>query len=246
MAQLGALRAVLARVVPRSGIDLAARMDAMLASGTGDGWRFAGLPSDVEACRAALLTLDVAAQGLHECNFDRLDAGAQDSVLERVAEDWPVSTEELLPFYQDVENFIGVSGPRSYPWDAGRRYPLPPVPRNAPAQMMQAGCDALDIRACDAPAAVLSHPYLQAGAETQPACVNCGYCHQGCRTGAKTSMDATYLLLAVNARAEVRAECVVHGFERNESAHNLCIVSNQGRGPTTEMRGRVPVRSNRR
>ncbi len=45
--------------------------NAMLASGTGDGWRFADLPSDVEAFRAALTTLD---------------AGAQDSVLERLAE----------------------------------------------------------------------------------------------------------------------------------------------------------------
>ena len=60
MAQLGTLRAVPARVVPQSGIDLAAGIDAMLASGTGDGWRFADLPSDVEACRA-LTTLDAAA-----------------------------------------------------------------------------------------------------------------------------------------------------------------------------------------
>ncbi len=40
--------------------------------------------------------------------------------------DWPLSYEDLLPFYERVERFLGVSGAQSYPWDAGRRYPLPP------------------------------------------------------------------------------------------------------------------------
>lgn len=85
-AQLGTLRAVLARVVPQSGIDLAARVDAMLASGTGDGWRFADLPADAAACRAALATLDAVAQGLHGHGFTELDADVQDGLLARMAE----------------------------------------------------------------------------------------------------------------------------------------------------------------
>jgi choline dehydrogenase-like flavoprotein len=38
-----------------------------------------------------------------------------------VGEDWPIGYDELLPYYQRVEAFIGVSGPRSYPWDVSRR-----------------------------------------------------------------------------------------------------------------------------
>ncbi|MCZ2495191.1 alpha/beta fold hydrolase [Xylophilus sp. Kf1] len=55
-AQLDTLRAVADRVVPQSGpkIDLAARLDAQLAAGKGDGWRFADMPPDGEACAAAL------------------------------------------------------------------------------------------------------------------------------------------------------------------------------------------------
>ncbi len=60
-----------------------------------------------------------------------------------VAEDWPIGADELLPFYQRVERFIGVSGPRHYPWDPARRYPLAPVPRNASADVMERGCAAL-------------------------------------------------------------------------------------------------------
>lgn len=129
--------------------------------------------------------------------------------------DWPVDYAELKPFYERVEGFIGVSGPRSYPWDAQRRYPLAPVPRNGPARIMARACEELGIRATDAPAAVVSRDFAQEGGGTRNACINCGFCHQGCRNGAKTSMDVTYLPLAVAHGAEIRSMCRVHGTARD-------------------------------
>jgi choline dehydrogenase-like flavoprotein len=32
--------------------------------------------------------------------------------------DWPLTYGDLLPYYEEVERFIGVSGPADYPWDA--------------------------------------------------------------------------------------------------------------------------------
>ncbi len=57
--QLKTLRAVAGRVVPQTGplIDLAARLDAQLAAGKGDGWRFANMPPDCEAYTLALNAL---------------------------------------------------------------------------------------------------------------------------------------------------------------------------------------------
>ena len=54
--QLQTLRTVADRVVPQTGssIDLAARLDAQLAAGRDDGWRFANMPSDREAYPLAL------------------------------------------------------------------------------------------------------------------------------------------------------------------------------------------------
>ena len=141
--------------------------------------------------------------------------------------DWPFGAEALEPFYREVEGFIGVSGPADYPWDAGRRYPLPPVPRNASAQVMQSACDKLGIRACDAPAAVVSRDLQQPGTPLRQACINCGYCHQGCRNGAKTSMDVTYLPVAVAAGAEIRAECFVHTIERDAGGQVSAVVYRQ-------------------
>ncbi|WPB55384.1 alpha/beta hydrolase [Xylophilus sp. GOD-11R] len=54
--QLNTLRAVTTCALPQTGpaIDLAARIDAQLAAGKGDGWRFADMPPDREAYPLAL------------------------------------------------------------------------------------------------------------------------------------------------------------------------------------------------
>ncbi|MDF2666987.1 MAG: putative hydrolase or acyltransferase [Microbacterium sp.] len=59
LAQLTLLREIADLVVPQDGpaIDIAARVDAQLARGEGDGWRNAELPPDPEAYRAGLDTL---------------------------------------------------------------------------------------------------------------------------------------------------------------------------------------------
>ncbi|WP_182177562.1 GMC family oxidoreductase [Methylobacterium radiotolerans] len=141
--------------------------------------------------------------------------------------DWPLTYEDLLPFYERVERFLGVSGAQSYPWDADRRYPLPPVPRNGPAQIMARACEARGIRWADAPAAVVSRDFQSEDGPRRNACINCGFCHQGCRTGAKASMDVTYLPYAVTRGAEIRAEAFVHGLERGADGRITGVVYRQ-------------------
>ena len=145
-----------------------------------------------------------------------------------VGVDWPFGYDELLPYYERVERFLGVAGPNPYPWDPGRLYPLPPVPRNAPAQIMAAACDRLGIRATDAPAAVVSRDFLSDAGPLRHACINCGFCHQGCRNGAKASMDVTYLPLAVAHGAEIRPGCRAHGLELDAAGRVSAVVYREG------------------
>ena len=144
--------------------------------------------------------------------------------LTGVGHDWPIAHSELVGYIERVERFIGVSGPSAYPWDPERTYPLPPAKRNASADMMARGCAALGVRTADAPAALVSRDWQQEGGGLRQACVNCGSCHQGCRNAAKTSMDTTYLPLAVAHGAEIRAECMVHGIERDANGRVTGVV----------------------
>ena len=82
------LRAAVGRVIPQpaeSCIDIAAMIDADLATGSGDGWRFALLPPDADAYRAGLLTLDGASRAAYGHPYAMLEGTKQDSLLERAA-----------------------------------------------------------------------------------------------------------------------------------------------------------------
>ena len=141
-----------------------------------------------------------------------------------VGVDWPLNLKDLLPYYEEVERFLGVSGPNPYPWDAARRYPTGPVPINGPGQLMMKGYKALGMRASAAPIAALSEDYTRPEYGTRKACVHRGFCHQGCRNGAKASMDVTYLPWAVQNGAEIRPHCFVTGFERLEDGRIGAVV----------------------
>ena len=149
--------------------------------------------------------------------------------------DWPVEHAELVAYIEQVEAFIGVSGPANYPWDPSRRYRLPPVTLNAPAYAMQLGCASLGVKTATCPAAVLTRDVEGPGG-LRRRCINCGHCHQGCRNGAKTSMDVTYLPQAVQAGAEIRAECFVHGIERDIAGRVTAVVYRDADGVDQKQR----------
>jgi choline dehydrogenase-like flavoprotein len=141
-----------------------------------------------------------------------------------VGADWPLTYSDLLPHYEAVERFLGVSGPTHYPWDPTRHYPTGPVPINGPGQLMQRGFDALGLRTCAAPIAALSEEYARPEYGHRSACVNRGFCHQGCRNGAKASMDVTYLPWAVRSGAEIRPHSFVTRFERNAQGDITAVI----------------------
>lgn len=138
--------------------------------------------------------------------------------------DWPMQASELTPYYEELERFLGVSGPAAYPWDTTRSYPLPPVAVNAPGQLMRRGFAALGLRTSEAPIAAVSHAYKQPEYARREGCVNRGFCHQGCRNGAKASMDVTYLPWAVRMGAEIRPQSFVHGFERDAAGRVTAVL----------------------
>lgn len=129
--------------------------------------------------------------------------------------DWPLMFEQLEPYFDELEHFLGISGPSPYPWGPPRKsnYPLAPLPLNGAAQLMQRGCRPLGIRTSPAANAALSGTYYQPGVGWRPACTNRGFCQAGCSTGAKASMDVTFIPLALAHGAELRPECFVTRIE---------------------------------
>lgn len=147
-----------------------------------------------------------------------------------VGADWPIAARELRDYVTQVEAFIGVSGPAAYPWDSTRRFTCPPTQRNASAQAMQRGCDALGLRVADAPAALVTRAKQQPHWGERQACNQCGACHQGCSNGAKASMDTSWLPWAIAHGATLSAESRVVDLELDGRGRITGVVFHRDHG----------------
>lgn len=144
-------------------------------------------------------------------------------------EDWPLEYGDLAPYFEEIEQFLGVSGPTPYPWGPARPkgYALPPLPLNSAAQLMVRGAEKLGIRTAPAANAALSAPYFQEGVGWRQACTNRGFCQAGCSNGAKSSMDVTYIPLAVKHGADIRPNSFVTEIARDARGYVTAVVYTQ-------------------
>ncbi|GAB3546653.1 GMC family oxidoreductase [Spirosoma fluminis] len=136
-----------------------------------------------------------------------------------VGEDWPVDFNEIEPYYDEIEHFLGVSGPAHYPWGPARKqaYALGPLSINGAGQLMERGCKEVGLKTSPAANAALSAGYYQEGVGHRSACTNRGFCQAGCNIGAKASMDVTYIPLAIHYGAEIRPESFVTQLVKDSS-----------------------------
>ena len=126
--------------------------------------------------------------------------------------DWPLTFDDLEPYYDEVEHALQIAGPTFYPWGRRRhRYPQREHELNASARVLVYGCTALGIPVAPAPVATLSAPH-----KDRPPCVYRGFCNYGCTTNAKSSPLVTYVPRAIAAGAEVRPHAMAVRIEHDE------------------------------
>jgi len=121
--------------------------------------------------------------------------------------DWPISYEELEPYYTKVDWDIGVSGaPGPFDSPRSRPFPMPPLPIKSSGVLLEKGAKKLGLHAQPEPHAILSQPH-----NGRPGCIKCGYCmFFGCEVNAKSSTLAAMIPLAeASGHCEIRAESAV-------------------------------------
>ncbi|MBM3837109.1 MAG: GMC family oxidoreductase [Verrucomicrobia bacterium] len=108
--------------------------------------------------------------------------------LDGVADDWPLTYEDLEPFYERVERDFGVSGlagDTAFP--PGKPLPLPPAPLAPMGRRVARAHNQLGWHWWPAPNAIATRPYGSLRECTQRAT-----CMWGCVEGAKASVDRTH------------------------------------------------------
>lgn len=130
--------------------------------------------------------------------------------------DWPISYDDLEPYYTKVEQIIGVSGkvvphkhqePRSTP-----DYPHPPLKTNIVAEWFVAAGKIEGFNITPAARGIISEPKDKRGA-----CYHSNYCGSfGCSSDAKASSRAALINIALETgNCEIRPDSKVYLLETN-------------------------------
>lgn len=99
-----------------------------------------------------------------------------------LGEDWPIRYEELSPYYDKVESYIGVFGTRENVPSAPDGVFLPPPKPRCNELLVKRACDKLNITCIPSRLAVLTKPL-----NGRAACHYCGQCGRGCVTASNFS-----------------------------------------------------------
>ena len=113
--------------------------------------------------------------------------------------DWPISYDELRPYYDRVQREVGISGDeKAEIWRGpGEPYPMPGHPLLPQAEAIARGFKALDLPVAPLPTIVNSRPY-----DGRPACIYDGWCDAGCPIGPLANPLVTYFASAQKAGAK--------------------------------------------
>jgi choline dehydrogenase-like flavoprotein len=116
--------------------------------------------------------------------------------------DWPISYEDVAPYYDQVAADVGVSGDAKAEekWrPPGKPYPMPPMKIFPGGEVWVKGAKANGIDLVPMANGMNSVPF-----KGRDACIYDGWCAVGCPTGALANPVVTYLGEARKAHAEVR------------------------------------------
>jgi choline dehydrogenase-like flavoprotein len=128
--------------------------------------------------------------------------------------DWPISYEDLEPYFTKVEDVVGVSGKViNHPFQEPRStqdFPFPPMIDHPFASWIDKAGDELGYHPFPMPRAILTQNFNQ-----RNSCSYSVYCGSyGCATGAKGSSRAALLDVAIRTgRCEVRPNSMVYKLE---------------------------------
>jgi choline dehydrogenase-like flavoprotein len=127
--------------------------------------------------------------------------------------DWPISYNDLAPYYEQAEWEIGVCGHHTamtHLPDFRRPYPMPPLPVNRQGKALRQGAAALGWDTVPVPLSINSVPYNE-----RPACIRCQHCVGfACPVDAKNGTHNTMIHRALASgrcklATEAMAECLM-------------------------------------
>ncbi|HEU5003985.1 MAG TPA: GMC family oxidoreductase [Actinomycetota bacterium] len=135
-----------------------------------------------------------------------------------VGADWPITYQELRPYYEALEAELPVAG-QHWPWGDPHGYPHSPHPVSGLGMIFQRGCQRLGIDVRVGPVAITNGRF-----GNRPHCIYRGFCLQGCKVNAKASTLITHVPDALAHGAEIRSGSMVRSIEIDDRGRASGVV----------------------
>nr|WP_211487215.1 GMC family oxidoreductase [Corallococcus exiguus] len=157
--------------------------------------------------------------------------------------DWPISYEELAPFYDKAEAELGVSGqaiPHPFAEPRSGPYPLPPLDVHPVASEIDKVCAAMGWHALPTARGIISKAY-----KGRSPCAYCALCGSyGCETGAKSSTLASLIPNAIaTGNVEVRPGSMARSIEVDKQGRAKSVVYLDKDGVAQEQPAKIIIAS---
>lgn len=148
-------------------------------------------------------------------------------------EDWPISYDEIAPYYDKAEEWIGVSGNQDKLWYLPDGKFLPPMALTCGDQLIKKGAAKQGIALVQPRVAMLTAVKPQHAKYGRAQCHYCGSCGNGCSVGAMfNSLASTLPAAQATGRMTLRTNSIVrHIIVDNNTgkAKGVAVVDRQTR-----------------
>lgn len=148
--------------------------------------------------------------------------------------DWPMSYEELAPYYDQVDEEIGISGQAGNingeiqeggnPFEGPRKkdFPMPPLMPSTVARLAKPVMEDLGYNPFPSPSSIATETY-----KGRPACTYCSFCtNYCCFIGAKGSTNITVIPEGISSgNLEIRPNARVIKINKDESGNRASGVT---------------------
>ena len=158
--------------------------------------------------------------------------------LDGLGDDWPIGYDDLKPYYDSIDRFIGLFGSNEgLPNDPDGIFQPPPKPRCYELLIKQAS-ERLNIRCIPIRLSILTQPL-----NGRPACHYCGQCGRGCAAHANFSSPSVLLPPAL---ATGRLTITANAMAREVTVDDAGLANGVGyidkaTGRENHVRGRIVV-----
>ena len=108
--------------------------------------------------------------------------------IDGLGDDWPIGYEDISPYYDKVEDLIGVFGSVEGIRNEPDGHFLPPPEPRCYEKLLQKACKGMNIPVIPSRLSILTRPH-----NGRPACHYCGQCGRGCSTNSNFSSPSVLI-----------------------------------------------------